>query len=305
MLNGVDEPQPGAVSEPHSQGCECWRKGTPSLRPPPLFPSQLTGHILTANKALFLPEASDYIASSPNESVALCQPVSKSTFVLGLQKSAKENRLSINVGIHEPTDPPSNRIKNTLIWIDKDGEIAHRYQKLHLFDIDLRPDGPHMKESDSIESGNEIVEPYAAGDDLGKIGSLICFDLRFPEPALALRRKGAEVLLYPSAFTVPTGHLHWEILLRARAIETQSWVIAAGQCGRHNAKRVSYGDTIAIDPNGRIMDRLDRVEKSDVDKEKEHAREPQLLVVDLEMDKVTDVRRTIPLIRRTDVYPEI
>jgi deaminated glutathione amidase len=209
--------------------------------------------------------------------------------------------LPINVGIHEPTNPPSKRIRNTLIWIDKEGTIAHRYQKLHLFDLDLRPNGPRLKESDSTEPGNEVVEPYST--PLGKIGSLICFDLRFPEPALRLRRLGADVLLYPSAFTVPTGKLHWEILLRARAIETQCWVIASAQCGKHNGKRVSYGDAIVISPNGHVAGRLDHVE--DADKEKEQAREPELLVVDIDLDPVKQARHSIPLLRRTDVYPEI
>ncbi|KIW20840.1 hypothetical protein PV08_01418 [Exophiala spinifera] len=252
-------------------------------------------------RALFLPEASDYIASSPSESLALCQHVTKSLFVRGLQQAARENRLPINVGIHEPTEPPSERIKNTLIWIDKDGDIVHRYQKLHLFDIDLRPDGPRMKESDSIEPGTEVIQPYTSV--LGNIGSLICFDLRFPEPALRLRRLGADVVVYPSAFTVPTGKLHWEILLRARAIESQSWVIAAAQCGRHNEKRVSFGDTIVVKPNGEVAGRLDRVE--DLNSEEENARKPDLLIVDIELDVVKETRRTIPLLRRTDVYPEI
>lgn len=218
-----------------------------------------------------------------------------------MQEAARDNALSINVGIHEPTDPPSKRIKNTLIWIDKEGEIVHRYQKLHVFDIDLRPNGPRLKESDSTEPGHEIVPPYATL--VGNVGSLICFDLRFPEPALRLRRLGAEVLLYPSAFTVPTGKLHWETLLRSRAIETQSWVIAAAQCGRHNEKRVSYGDAIVISPNGLIAGRLDRVD--DLDNEREQAREPDMLTIDIDLEVVKDIRRGIPLLRRTDVYPEI
>lgn len=223
--------------------------------------------------------------------------------MLGLQKTAKENGLHINVGIHEPTDPPSKRIRNTVIWINEAGEIAHRYQKLHMFDIDLRPDGPYIKESNSSEPGTEIIQPYNQVPRMGKIGSLICFDLRFPEPALALHRMGADVILYPSAFTVPTGKLHWETLLRCRAIETQSWILAAAQCGRHNAKRVSYGDTIAIDPNGKIAGRLTHVD--DPESEQEGAREPELLAVDIDLDQVASVRRGIPLLRRTDVYPKI
>ncbi|KAK5045369.1 hypothetical protein LTR84_009232 [Exophiala bonariae] len=257
--------------------------------------------VMAGAKALFLPEASDYIASSPSESIGLCQHASKSPFVHGLQEAAKDNSLAINVGIHEPTDPPSDRIKNTLIWINQRGDIVHRYQKLHVFDIDLRPNGPKLKESDSTEPGREIVPPYQT--PLGDVGSLICFDLRFPEPALRLRRLGAEIITYPSAFTVPTGKLHWEILLRARAIETQSWVIAAAQCGRHNEKRVSYGDTIAISPNGEVTGRLDRV--LDIETEKEGSRQPDLLTVDIDLQALRDVRRMIPLIRRTDVYPEV
>ncbi len=188
-----------------------------------------------------------------------------------------------------------------MIWIDEAGKIVHRYQKLHLFDLDLRPDGPRLKESDSTEPGNEIVPPHPSS--VGKVGSLICFDLRFPEPALRLRRLGAEILLYPSAFTVPTGKLHWETLLRCRAIETQCWVLASAQCGRHNGKRVSYGDTIAITPNGRIAERLNHIE--DAEEEKEQAREPKILLVDIDLDSLKQVRHGIPLQRRTDVYPEV
>ena len=178
-----------------------------------------------------------------------------------------------------------------------------RYQKLHLFDIDLRPDGQHMKESDSVEPGDKIEPPFDTSLGLGKLGLMICFDLRFPEISLSLKRQGAQLLVYPSAFTVPTGKAHWEVLLRARAIECQSWVIAAAQCGRHNAKRVSYGDTIVINPRGEILGRLDRVASSD--EEKEAAREPQLLLADVEMSMVESMRRGMPLLRRTDVYPEV
>ena len=144
-----------------------------------------------------------------------------------------------------------------------------------------------------------------AAEEMGKIGTLICFDLRFAEPSLILRRMGADVLLYPSAFTVPTGKVHWEALLRARAIETQCWVIAAAQCGLHNGKRVSYGDSIVVDPNGKVVGRLKRVE--DEKGEKEAGREPELLVVDIELDVGRKARKSIPVedLRRTDVYPKL
>jgi predicted amidohydrolase len=209
--------------------------------------------------------------------------------------------LPINVGIHEPGSPPGKRVKNTLIWIDEEGQIAHRYQKLHLFDVDLRPNGPRLKESDSVEPGVEIVPPMETVT--GRVGMMICFDLRFPEISLSLKRRGAQVLVYPSAFTVPTGKAHWEVLLRARAIESQCWVVAAAQCGRHNGQRVSFGDTIVISPRGEIAGRLDRVD--DIEKEMEGSREPDMLVCEVELEAVGDVTKQMPLLRRTDVYPEL
>ncbi|KAK5315140.1 Carbon-nitrogen hydrolase [Exophiala xenobiotica] len=258
-------------------------------------------------KALFLPEASDYIASSPSESVSLALPLQTSPFVTGLRSLAKSHNLSINVGIHEPTSPPSPRILNTLLWISPSGEILEdtRYAKLHLFDLDLsKIGGPVMKESNTTVPGNEILPP--AENVLGdlKVGSQICFDLRFAEPAIRLRRLGADIVVYPSAFTVPTGQMgHWEILLRARAIETECYVVAAAQCGRHNGKRVSYGDSMVVDPRGKIVGRLSRV--TEMEEEKEGAREPELLTFEVAEGLIEDARRSIPLQRRTDVYPEV
>lgn len=233
--------------------------------------------------------------------MSLCLPAARSPFVLGLQSSARTHKIPINVGIHEPTIPPSSRIANTLIWIDSDGTIAHRYQKLHLFDVDLRPDGPVLKESDSVEPGVQIVSPIDTCT--GKLGLLICFDLRFPEPSLALKRLGAQTIVYPSAFTVLTGKLHWEVLLRARAIEAQCWVIAAAQCGRHNGKRVSYGESMVISPRGEVVGRLDRVVDSDA--EVEGAREPGLLLCEVDLEVGNRMKGEMPLRRRTDVYPEV
>ncbi len=225
--------------------------------------------------------------------------MTSSPFVLGLQHEAQTASLPINVGIHEPAEG-GKKVKNTLIWINEHGTITSRYQKLHLFDVDI-PGGPVLKESNSVEAGKDIVPPIDT--PIGKLGMMICFDLRFPEISLRLRRQGAQVLVYPSAFTVPTGKAHWETLLRGRAIENQAFVIAAAQCGRHNGKRVSYGASIVIGPWGEVMASSDRVE--DADAEREGGREPQLLIVDLDLDLVEESRKKVPLLRRTDVYPEI
>lgn len=240
-----------------------------------------------SRQALFLPEASDYIGGSPDETKSLCTPASQSPFLQGLQEDAKKHRLPISVGVHEPSDDPnSKRIKNTLLWINEQGEIAHRYQKLHLFDLEIEG-GPVMKESTVIEPGNDILPPFDSA--VGKIGSMICFDLRFPEIALALKRQKADILLYPSAFTPQTGKAHWLPLLRARAIECESYVIAAAQVGAHNEKRRSYGHSIIIDPWGVVLAELSG----------EQANEPEVIFAKIDMEKLQKTRKEMPLLRRT------
>ncbi|KAI7202782.1 putative nitrilase [Hortaea werneckii] len=223
-----------------------------------------------ARAALFLPEASDYIGSSPDETKSLATPALQSPFVQGLMESAKQHSLPISVGIHEPSDnPTSSRIKNTLIWISAQGELVHRYQKLHLFDLEI-DNGPKMRESDVIEPGNSIEPPYPS--PVGKVGSCICFDLRFPEIALSLKRQGADVIVYLSAFTPETGKV-----------------------GQHNEKRKSYGHSIAIDPWGEVVAELGGEQKDG----------PEVCFVDVDLEKVKKTREMVPLKRRTDVYPEV
>jgi predicted amidohydrolase len=266
---------------------------------------------------LFLPEASDYIGSNASETISLCQPITTSPFVLGLQKEAAHHRLPINVGIHEPasanassstSDSPDSpestkKVQNTLIWIDASGTITHRYQKLHLFDVEIR-DGPILKESNSVRKGPCLIDPFPT--PLGQLGLLICFDLRFPEPSLALRNRGAQILTYPSAFTVPTGKAHWEVLLRARAIETQSYVVAAAQVGCHDGeggKRRSYGHGMIVDPWGRVVAELGG--EGEEEGSGKGLDVGEIAVAEVDLEGLERVRREMPLLRRTDVYPEI
>jgi predicted amidohydrolase len=132
---------------------------------------------------------------------------------------------------------------------------------------------------------------------------LICFDLRFAEPALALRHRGAQILTYPSAFTVPTGKAHWETLLRARAIETQSYVVAAAQSGAHNADetRRSYGHGMIVDPWGKVVAELGGEE----DEKGRGLDVGEIATAEIDLEYLEKVRREVPLLRRTDVYAEI
>jgi predicted amidohydrolase len=123
---------------------------------------------------------------------------------------------------------------------------------------------------------------------------LLGLQLRFPEISLALKRQNAQIVTYPSAFTVPTGQAHWETLLRARAIETQTYVVAAAQAGPHNEKRRSYGHSIIVNPWGEIVAKLG-----------DEYREPAIATAEIDLNLLEKVRREMPLLRRTDIYPEV
>lgn len=168
----------------------------------------------------------------------------------GLQEQAIESGVSVTAGVHLPTDSESHvlpssyfingQCANTALWISPTGKIEQTYQKVHTFDVNIKG-GAILMESRSTQPGKSITPPFPS--PVGKMGLAICYDLRFPEMAIQLRRLGADVLTFPSAFTTRTGAAHWELLLRGTAVQTQCYVIAAAQVGKHDpeGKRQSYG----------------------------------------------------------------
>jgi len=167
-----------------------------------------------------------------------------------LAAAAKNHELFVLVGsMIERSDDPV-RPHNTSVLIQPDGEIGRFYRKIHLFDVEVAGDRSY-KESDFVSAGKP--EPVVAEVGDLSIGLSICFDLRFPWLYSGLRRAGAIALSIPAAFTVPTGRDHWATLLRARAIETQSYVLAAAQFGTHDTGRQTYGRSMIIDPWGTIV----------------------------------------------------
>jgi predicted amidohydrolase len=140
-------------------------------------------------------------------------------------------------------------INNTSVLIDPEGMIAAIYRKLHLFDVDV-PGGKRFRESETVEPGNDVV---VASTPWGGLGLSICYDLRFPELYRAHAAKGARIVAVPSAFTLETGKDHWHVLLRARAIENQVYVMAPAQFGAHGPTRRSYGHALVVDPWGVII----------------------------------------------------
>ncbi|MCP4751661.1 MAG: carbon-nitrogen hydrolase family protein [Proteobacteria bacterium] len=177
----------------------------------------------------------------------IAEPIPGPLFEI-FQKQAVEKDISILMGsMYEKNENNPDKIFNTSLLIDRHGRIAAKYRKIHLFDVAL----PEVVlfESELVEAGNETV---CCDHDIGKIGLSICYDIRFPNLYQKLTEAGAQVVLAPSAFTVPTGKAHWITLLRARAIENQVYVAAPAQYGRHSESRESFGNTVLIDPWGNI-----------------------------------------------------
>lgn len=146
------------------------------------------------------------------------------------------------------------RVRPACLVFDAAGKQCARYDKIHLFDVTVADQQASYSESRSYEPGNELVVTTTAG---GALGLSVCYDLRFPELYRGLVDRGAEIITVPAAFTRVTGEAHWETLLRARAIETQSFILAAAQGGRHNERRETWGHSMIIDPWGNVLASLD------------------------------------------------
>lgn len=146
----------------------------------------------------------------------------------------------------------AGKLRSACLVLDDRGERVARYDKIHLFDVSL-DNGEQYRESQVFEHGES---PAVLETPFGRVGLAICYDLRFPELFRHLLDQGAELFIIPSAFTAQTGQAHWEVLVRARAIENLAYVIAANQGGRHENGRATFGDSMVVDPWGRIIARL-------------------------------------------------
>jgi predicted amidohydrolase len=215
--------------------------------------SELTAQAAAEGARLVvLPECFSFLGRSEGEKLAISEDLEgKGPVMTALRELATRHGVwLVGGGTPERVAGDPRRSFNTAVAIDPHGDLVGRYRKIHLFDIDI-PGGAVLRESDSTAAGDELVVLDVAG---APVGLSICYDVRFPELYRRLvKDMGAEVLLVPAAFTAHTGAAHWHLLLRARAVEDQAWVIAAAQWGRHNEKRESYGHTLIVDPWGTVV----------------------------------------------------
>lgn len=177
-----------------------------------------------------------------------------------------------------PVPARDGKVHNTALLVGNSGEELARYEKVHLFDVNL-PDGNMYRESSSVVAGLQLP-PVHPSKELGHLGLSVCYDVRFPELYRHLAQMGAEVLFVPAAFTAYTGKDHWQVLLQARAIENTCYVIAPAQTGRHNAIRQSHGHAVIIDPWGVIL--------------ADAGEQPGVAIAAIEPGRLEQVRRQMP-----------
>ncbi|WP_372964302.1 carbon-nitrogen hydrolase family protein [Marinobacter sp.] len=172
----------------------------------------------------------------------------------------------------------TNRVRASCLVYDDSGQEVARYDKIHLFDAMIEDAHGQYRESDAFEPGEAVV---TIDTPAGRLGLAICYDLRFPELFRALRAQGADWVCLPSAFTWQTGDAHWHALIRARAIENQVWVVAAGQGGQNSERRKTYGHSLICDPWGKVVAEIDEG--------------PGVILADLNPEQLEQVRASMPV----------
>ncbi len=225
-----------------------------------------------------LPENFAYLRRE-GEPIPCAQPLDGE--IIGtLRELARTHRARIIGGTFPEAIPNDRRVYNTSVLISPAGEIEAVYRKIHLFDVDLGAAGGAYTESATIAPGKEVV---VAETPIGAIGLSVCYDLRFPELYRAMADRDVRWIAVPSAFTPTTGKDHWEVLLRARAIENQAFVLAPAQCGRHSPERASHGRSLIVDPWGLVLAQAgDR---------------PVVITADCDLEDLARVRVAVPALR--------
>jgi len=228
---------------------------------------------------LFTPEMSGLLDGNRERASGVVQSEDDDAVLAAVREAARARGIWVHLGSLALREA-GGKLANRAFVIDPAGEIAGRYDKMHLFDVDL-PTGESWRESAAYRAGDGPV--VVRGTPVGTLGLTICYDLRFPAIFERLSEAGADVIAVPAAFTVPTGKAHWHVLLRARAIEAALFVVAAAQSGQHEDGRSTFGHSLVIDPWGEIL--IDGGESE------------KLLFAEIDLERIAEVRARIPVIQ--------
>ena len=229
-------------------------------------------------KMLFTPEMSGLLDGNRERAAEVVQSEEDDAVLAAVREAARASAIWVHVG-SLALRGKGNKLVNRAFVIDSTGEIVDRYDKMHLFDVDL-PTGESWRESSAYQAGDGPV--IVRDTPVGSLGLTICYDLRFPAIFERLSEAGAEVIAVPAAFTVPTGQAHWHVLLRARAIEAGLFVVAAAQSGHHEDGRTTFGHSLLVDPWGEVL-----VDGGEGEK---------LLFAEIDLERITEVRLRIPVL---------
>jgi len=229
----------------------------------------------TGSKLLLLPENFSFMGATEEAKLAVAEPQESSSVLAFLSEKARLHNIAIIGGSLLLKQTGEKKARNCSPVFSAQGELLAYYDKIHLFDAALPNE--KYRESDMIEPG---LQPKMVELDSWKLGLSICYDLRFPELYRHYSAHGCNIITVPSAFTIPTGKAHWETLLRARAIENECYVLAAGQCGNHPGARKTWGHSMIISPWGEVLSSLDEGEG--------------VITAELSLEKLKGVREALP-----------
>ncbi len=233
---------------------------------------------------LFTPEMSGLLDGNRARALPHYRPEAEDSVLAAVCEAAAKHGVWVHLGSLAVLRA-DGKLANRAFVIDDDGAIRARYDKMHLFDVDL-PTGESWRESNSYTAGEG---PVVVETPLGMLGLAICYDLRFPDLFRTMSDAGATILAVPAAFTRPTGAAHWHVLLRARAIEAAAFVLAAAQTGAHEDGRATYGHSLAIDPWGDVL--LDMGAPAG------------LGFVEIDAARIEEVRARVPVLRHRRSIP--
>jgi predicted amidohydrolase len=238
---------------------------------------------------LFTPEMSGLLDQDRARASAHLRTEEEDPVLAAVREAARAARIWVHLGSLALLGGEGGRLVNRGFVIDEAGAVRARYEKIHLFDVDLAS-GESWRESAAYAPGERAV---VTDTPLGRLGLTICYDLRFARLFAALSDAGATALAIPAAFTVPTGEAHWHVMIRARAIESACFAIAAAQCGAHEDGRRTYGHSLVVDPWGRVLLDMGTAER-------------ELGFAELDPRQTEEVRRRLPVLshRRGFAPPE-